>query len=237
MPMARIYPDNFQVHPQLGSSRRQLRRQALIAAQQGNHDRAIHLLNRLISHPLVHAIDYNNRGLVYFQAGYLDRAIADYNMALELDPHLDSAYNNRANYYATQGQLGAAVQDYDQAINLNPSNIRARLNQGITYRELARYEQALESFDLALQLYPLLKKSFRVVKQYLEGHLHAERGRTLQLYGDWNQAVADYRTALAKLPQTVSDLDNTPELALEYRLYRQVQRWLVQLLCTSTQQA
>lgn len=192
-----------------------LRSSASAKAQQRDYTSAIALLNQLINRHPYNAIDYNNRGLVYFQSGQLNSAIADYDTALRLNPKLANAYNNRANYYAACGQLTAAIADYDCAIDLNPSYVRAWLNRGITLRELGSYEQAIENFDIA-----------EVLGQ-LEGHIYAERGRTYHLWGDWNCASADYHRALTWLPQNSVSSSEPAE-----RLRLQVETWLNQLLST-----
>lgn len=190
-----------------------LRSLARVKAQQGNYSEAIALLEQLIDRHPDNAIDYNNRGLVYFQSGQLKCALTDYNAALQRNPQLASAYNNRANYYAAIGQLAAAITDYDHAIDLNPSYVRAWINRGITLRDLERYEQAIENFDIA-----------EVLGQ-LQGHIYAERGRTYHLWGDWNCAIADYRRALTHLPQNgTSSSDPASRLRLN------VKTWLNQLL-------
>lgn len=190
-----------------------LRSSASTKAQQRDYTCAIALLSQLINRHPYNAIDYNNRGLVYFQSGQLNQAIADYDTALRLNPKLANAYNNRANYYAACGRLAAAIADYDRAIDLNPSYVRAWLNRGITLRELGRYEQAIENFDIA-----------EVLGQ-LEGHIYAERGRTYHLWGDWNCASADYHRALTCLPQNSASSSEPAE-----RLRLQVETWLNQLL-------
>jgi tetratricopeptide (TPR) repeat protein len=157
-------------------------------ASVGDYSMAIALLDRLIELYPNSAIDYNNRGLMYFRNGQLSEAIADYNLAIEINPKLDSAYNNRANYYVAIGELAAAIADYDLALDLNPANIRAWINQGITFRELGLYELAIEDFDIAL-----------IISRQLQGRIFAERGRTNHLRGDWNCANADYHRALTQL--------------------------------------
>lgn len=190
-----------------------LRSWAWAKAQQGDYAEAIALLNQLIDRNPHNPINYNNRGLVYFQGGFLTRAIADYNRALQLNPLLASAYNNRANYYAASGHLAAAIADYDRAIDLNPGYVRALINRGITWRELGQYEKAIDNFDMALLL------------GQLEGHIYAERGRTYHLWGDWNWCIVDYRRALEQLPQKSA---TNAEPACRLRL--QVEMWVNQLL-------
>ncbi|HYX14027.1 MAG TPA: tetratricopeptide repeat protein [Nostoc sp.] len=195
---------------------RYLRSCALSSAQQGDYTEAIALLSQLISRHPHNAIDYNNRGLIYFQSGKRQKALSDYNTALKLNPYLASAYNNRANYYAACGELAAALADYDQAIDFNPRHVRAWINRGITWRDLGQYEEAIENFEVA-QLFG-----------QLEGHIWAERGRTYHLWGDWNCAIADYRRALTQLPF----LNNSKDIT-GYRLRLQLENWLNELLSQS----
>lgn len=190
-------------------SEQQLRASVQEKADRGDYPEAIALLNQLIECHRGSAIDYNNRGLMYFRNGQLLEAIADYNKALELNPRLDSAYNNRANCHAAQGNLAAALADYEMALDFNPGNLRAWINQGITFRELGLYDMALDNFEFALALGRRLKE-----------RIYAERGRTYHLRGDWNCAVADYHRALAQLPAT----------AKYCRYKQQVEAWLNQLL-------
>ena len=192
-----------------------LRAWASEKAQQGSYGEAIALLSQLLNRNPQNAIDYNNRGLVYFQARQFDQAIADYNKALELNPRLAKAYNNRANYYAATGDLVAALADYDQALDFNPSYVRAWLNRGITLRDLERYPEAIENFDIALLL------------GQLEGHIYAERGRTYHLWGDWNCCIADYRRALTLLPEHSTSTDPANRLRV------QVETWLNELIHNS----
>lgn len=190
-----------------------LRSCALKSAQQGDYTEAIALLNQLIHRRPHNAVDYNNRGLIYFQSGETQKAFCDYNTALQLNPKLASAYNNRANYYAACGELAAAIADYDQAIDLNPSHVRAWINRGITLRDLGQYEEAIDNFEIALLF------------GQLEAHIWAERGRTYHLWGDWNFAIADYHRALTQL----SCADNSRDVT-SYRLHLQLENWLNELL-------
>ena len=191
---------------------RYLRSCALKLAQQGDYTKAIALLSYLIDHHPENAVDYNNRGLIYFQSGDRQKALRDYNKALDLNSKLASAYNNRANYYAACGQLTAALSDYEQALDINPHHVRAWINSSITLRDLEEYGEAIENLEIAM-LFGQLK-----------GHIWAERGRTYHLWGDWNCAIADYRRALAKLP-LLKDKD-----VIGYRLRLQIETWLNELL-------
>jgi tetratricopeptide (TPR) repeat protein len=191
------------------TSEQQLRSCVKEKASQGDYTVAIALLDQLIALRPDNAADYNNRGLMYYRNNQMIEALCDLSQALEINPQLDSAYNNRANCHAAQGELAEAIADYDLALDLNPSNIRAWINQGIAFRELGMYDLALENFDITL-----------IIGDSLHERIHAERGRTYHLRGDWNCAVAEYKRAL-KFLATKPNLVN----------YKQkVITWLDQLL-------
>jgi len=179
------------------------------ALAQGNYAVAIAILNELIALHPNSAVYYNNRGLIHLHNNQLPEAFEDLTHALEIDPQLDKAYNNRANCYAAQGDFISAISDYDISLEINPSNIRTWINQGITFRELGSYDLAIQNFDIA----SVLSDSFPEM-------IHAERGRTYHLRGDWNCAVADYRSALELL-------SNHPKLQ-EYKI--KVKAWFDTLL-------
>jgi tetratricopeptide (TPR) repeat protein len=202
-----------------------LRQQAIDTVKQGDLPQAIVVYTQLIQLNPESASHFNNRGLVYFQQGQLAQALLDYHRALRLNPRLGKVYNNRANCYAVLGRLGDAIADYETAIDLDPTDIRARLNLGITWRQLDEYDLAIETFDAALQCSQFLNTNDLVpTAAAIEGHLYAERGRTLQLLGDWNYAVADYHRALERLPFAGSTS------AAPQRLRTQVKAWLDELL-------
>lgn len=203
LPAVKLAPKKTQ-NPSLQT----LRASAQSKVKQGDYRGALALLTQAIQYHPSRAVDYNNRGLIYFQIGQREKAIADYNRALQLNPDLDSAYNNRANYYAATGQLAKALADYEKALDLNPGNVRTWINQAITFRELGLYDLALENLDLALIL------------GCLENHIYVERGRTYHLRGDWNCAIADYQRALNQLPVSGNS----------GRLRRKVETWMSQLL-------
>lgn len=193
-----------------------LRSCALRLASEGDYTEAIALLNQLIdSHPQ-NAIDYNNRGLIFFQSGEHQQALKDYNTAIQINPNLATVYNNRANCYAACGDLLAALNDYDQALDLHPHYVRAWINRGITLRDLDEYAAAVDNFEIALLF------------GQLEANIWAELGRTYHLWGDWNVAIADYNRSLELInSEAQQDISS-------YRLRLQLETWLEDLLFGKT---
>ncbi|MDJ0800230.1 MAG: tetratricopeptide repeat protein [Calothrix sp. MO_167.B12] len=204
-------------HPQVGDevafADKELRACALKLAQKGNYNDAIALLSQLINRHPQNAVDYNNRGLIYFQSGDRQKAVCDYNTALELNPKLASAYNNRANYYAACGELATAIADYDRALDLNPSYVRGWINRAITLRELGKYAEAIENLEVALLF------------GQLESHILAQRGRTYHIWGDWNCAIADYQRTLM-----IINTNNKQNKYSTSSLRLQVESWLNKLM-------
>lgn len=198
-----------------------LRQQALFAAQRGSFAMALEGLNVLLDRYPKSAPDFNNRGLVHFQAGNWAAAIADYDRAIEIDDDLANAYNNRANYYAAKGDPFAAVADYQTAIEIDPSNVRAWINQGITFRELHMHIPALDNFEQALDLVEEEQDLTHYV--FLSAHIFAERGRTNHLLGDWNCALSDYYEAIAHINHESQTTAYPP-------LWWQIDSWLSELL-------
>jgi tetratricopeptide (TPR) repeat protein len=199
-----------------------LKQEALTMARRGDYAKAIALFDQLIALDPTQAGNFNNRGLIFFQSGQLELALADYDQAIALDPCLSQAYNNRANCFAAMGSLEAAIVDYETALDLNPANIHARINLGITFRELDLYSAAVEAFDTALQFNCLLSVD-EDLETRLAGHAYAERGRTHQLAGDWNWAIADYDQALQLMDGEINS-------SVSDRLRAQVQVWRQELL-------
>lgn len=211
--LGELYPFNVSSSLDQESSPTRLRVLVSQKVREGDYWGSIDLLTQLINHYPDQAMDYNNRGLIYFYLGQWDQSIDDLNQAITLNPRLDSAYNNRGNCYVKKGFFNEAIEDYATALDFNPANLKALINQGITYREMGCYELALENFDLAL-----------ILSQKMQGRLYAERGHTYHLRGDWNCAIADYYRALDHLIQAPSFRS----------LYYQVQDWLDELTTPMT---
>ena len=174
-----------------------LRKRAKREAKQSHYAAAIAILNQLTAYEPKNAENFVNRGLMHYNLKHYDQALTDYDRAIDIDPDLDKAYSNRANLHATQENWMDAIDDYDEAIDLNPLNIRARLNQAVTLREMGAYTEALTCLDLAMFF------------KHESATLYAERGRTYQLMGQWNCAVADYNAAKQLAATNAKDISDT----------------------------
>lgn len=96
-------------------------------------------------HDLV--IDYNNRGVAFYNKKDFDKAIADYNAALKLDPEYAPSYNGRCAAFNAKGNAALAIADCDQAIQIDPKFAWAYNNRSIAKR--AKGDSAGADADIA----------------------------------------------------------------------------------------
>lgn len=207
-----------QIGPYETYSDESLTNAAIAAINDHRYTQALLLFTCLIERHPTNAEYCNNRGLVFLWNSQIEEALEDFQQAIQLSPDLDKAYNNRGNCYTAQHRWNRAIADYERALDLNPFNIRARINLGITLRDLERYDEALEVFEEALLF------------RQLPEHIYGERGRTYQLRGDWNCAIADYNRALSILKHHSLDSTKSMQGPRSLRLQQQVQSWLDDLL-------
>jgi tetratricopeptide (TPR) repeat protein len=101
-----------------------------------------------------YAAPWNNRGVVYNDAGRQNEATAAFDRALRIDPRYAAAWNNRGNAQGDLRRYGKALNDYDRALALEPEYASAHYNKGNALYSLRRYRQAVASYDRALRAEP-----------------------------------------------------------------------------------
>ena len=101
-----------------------------------------------------YAMNYNNRGLAYFDIGEFDKAIEYFNKAIRLAPEFTIAYYNRGYAYNEKGDYDRAIGDYNKAVVLKPDHALIYLSRGSVYHNIGNYEQAVEDYDNTVRLCP-----------------------------------------------------------------------------------
>ena len=171
-------PDHFNVLNLLG----------VIAAQTGNYQRAIDLIDQAIAIIPHHVDCYFNRGLAQKALGRWEAAVASFDQAIALKPEYAEAWLNRGDALLELREWGAAVGSYDKAVALKPGNAVVFYSRGNALTELKRLDDALSSYDKAVTIQP----------GYAEAWYN--RGNTLMNLSRWEAAVESYDRATAIIP-------------------------------------
>lgn len=126
------------------------------------------------------AANYNNRGVLYFQAGNLDAALSDFEEAIARDDSLVFAHINRGNIFVRRQQWEQAIGAFDRAIELGiepgtdavvdvtgadapeapgeareiPEMARVHFNRGIAHEHLEHLREAYLDYRRASELAP-----------------------------------------------------------------------------------
>jgi tetratricopeptide (TPR) repeat protein len=172
----------------------------------------------------VHA--YLSRALVAGNAGRLDDAYADQTKAIEIAPGNAGAYSDRSYVLLLQGKPEESLRDSDRAIELDPDNGIAYANRGAGYAALGKHDAARVAFLRATQLAPSMANAYRGLAQaylalnqpdqalpYAEKLLTLRSGNAVDVdaraqiferLGRTEDAIADYRAALALKPDLPS---------------------------------
>ena len=180
-----LYNKILRDHPGSGEALHFL---GLIAHTEGDHARAIELLEAAIAQTGTIAFFHGNLGEVYRTLGRKGEAAASCRRALELSPVYPEALNTLGAILCGDDELDEAEGHLRRAIELKPDFAEAHANLGNVYRAKGRYEMAVEAYERALRHSP------RVVEVY------AALGMALRRLGKGEEAMAVYRSALEIAP-------------------------------------
>ncbi|KAL7273351.1 hypothetical protein RUND412_003803 [Rhizina undulata] len=100
-----------------------------------------------------------------------------------------SSLLDSANALLAAGDMSAALDHFDAAVKRDPSNYLTLFKRGATYLSLGKSTQASADFDAVLSLKPDFEAAL------------IQRAKLKAKVGDWDSAVADYRTAGGKLEE------------------------------------
>ncbi len=160
----------------------------LIAAQTGNPEVALGLIERAIEITPDNPDFHINMGNVLRTLRQFEAALASYGNAIAIKPDYAQALCNRGVVLQELSQFQAAVDSYDQAITLSPGLVEAHSNRGVALLELQQLDAAVASCDRAIALNPA----------YAEAHYN--RGNALLGLKQIDEAIASFDSAIALRP-------------------------------------
>jgi tetratricopeptide (TPR) repeat protein len=98
------------------------------------------------------------------------------------------------------GQLEEGLSYLDRALEINPAYIEAHINRALMLQELGRYDEAREAFDRAREHEEESHGRFPAAAATRLANGHAALGDTYMEAAAPDEAVQQYRTALALRP-------------------------------------
>jgi tetratricopeptide (TPR) repeat protein len=141
-------------------------------------------------------------------------------------PYAD-VYNMLGVVYHDVGQFSKAQACFEEALRINPAYTEASLNLAVTYNDMGRYAEAR---DLYLGALTTSTRPGAKLDSFVMGKLanmYADIAEVYASSGSWDEAVGEYRRALAlrptfvdlrvRLAQTLRDANRVDEAIRELR--------------------
>lgn len=160
----------------------------VLAAQTGDHERAVALIGQAIRSDPGNANYRNTLGNSLRALRRLSEALAAYEQALAIKAEFPDACYNRGVALQDLGRYDDAIASYDRAIALRPGYVEALYNRGNALRATGQYEAAVASYDQAIAVRPVHAEFFQ------------NRGNALRSLGRLPEAIASYDQAIALRP-------------------------------------
>jgi tetratricopeptide (TPR) repeat protein len=127
------------------------------------------------------------RAFEYAIKGDYDRAIDHFSEVIKLDPRASTYYNRGRAYYLSY-DYDRAIADFGEAIRLRPRYAAAYNNRAWTYLKAGKAAEGLPDAEWTLQLRPN------------DANALDTRGHILEALGRHEEAIADFRRAIAINP-------------------------------------
>lgn len=179
----------------------------IIAAQRGDLENAIYLLNNATKNDPGKPIYQLHLGLAKQNAGYLNEAVAIYSDLTENFPGYAEGFYNLGNILKDLGRLSEALHAYDRCISINPLHAMAHNNRGCVLSGMGREEEAQTAHTQAININP----------RYAESYINRSIG--LAKLHKYEDALKDCCAAIDVSPENI--LAKTIKASLLLELNRQ----------------
>jgi tetratricopeptide (TPR) repeat protein len=144
----------------------------------------------------------------------LRRAVAQYERAIDLDPTLDKPHYQLISARAGLLETDRSIVDYEKRLAASSGEPRAYRFLAVAYNFAHAYDKALEVIEAGLDLAPD------------DAALMELRGDAKAGLGDPDGALADWRTAVEREPESIGGLYSTAFLLeRENRMSEAVEAW------------
>lgn len=141
------------------------------------------------------ALPFANEGIALERAGNFEHALAAYDKALKRAPRHCDILCRRANLHHNRGNFDSAIADFTRAITVDKRNALALLGRGSAFEAKNLGREAIEDYSHAIRI--------------SEGALaYFARGNAYLAAAEFDKAIADFTTVIAKEPQLAAAYQN-----------------------------
>ena len=153
-------------------------------------------------------MDEDLKQLLTLGRGYFEKkqfALAEkyLSQVTERNQAFADVYNMLGIIWHDQGQFARAQRAFEAALRLNPAYTEAALNLAVIYNDMGKYQEAKEVYQAALERQ---KSAPGEMDPFVKGkiaNMYADIGDVFASSGAWEQAISEYRRALALCPSFV----------------------------------
>jgi tetratricopeptide (TPR) repeat protein len=172
----------------------------------GEYREAIDELFKAVQDDPEDAVAHISLGVAFHREDEDERALACYESALKIDPRNAEARYFLANILYRQGDIREAIEEYTLAIGLKPDLVTA-------HEEPAPQDRLTDYRPAPAELYGIVRHAHRILElnRMLEAtprqaQRFKERADQYSRLGNYQQAIADYSSALALQPEDADAL-------------------------------
>lgn len=166
-------------------------------------ERAITVLQNLLTLSPDYAPALNNIGNVYYEMGKMDAAVDSYRQAIEKKSDYIDAYYNLALSLTKKNKLDEAVSAYQALLSRAPAHFAARFHLASVFMRQNRIKESIEAFLIVEEVKP----------HHVETQLNLAACYTKQ--GKIDEAKIHYTKALAIHPDDIDILFNLGTITMQ----------------------
>ena len=163
--------------------------QGFTYAMEGDYDKAIAEITKIIQSNPKNGTAYLLRGHLHALNKNFAKAISDYIRAIRLTPENAEAYVSRGLIHSRHQDYDSAAADFDKAIELGSEDWEVYIGRGAILVLTDEFERSIEDLDKAIELNPNLAYAYRL--RGIAYSTHKE---------DFESAIADFDKAIALSP-------------------------------------
>lgn len=132
--------------------------EAVALFEQGNTDKAIEVMKKVVTAEPQNAEAYDRLGYFFLKKAQFDESLNSFAAALKINPALRTSKTGTGLALFKKGDLKGAETILTEALSLNPSPAPTHYALGLVYEKLADYEKSVLQFKEGIKTFRSGKK-------------------------------------------------------------------------------